>query len=163
MGKILAIAIYMVFITSNCQSQDNYSTNRKVDEKYIIPPKYVFGYSAASDSLFKLIKDFKIQPDTLFTYVASFTIKFDKNGKILNQDYSVYLPQMSDVFKKLADKLPMWVKNIDNWSPAYNKRTKKRIPNFKLYFHVDLSRKIWISINDGYGLHDLFKKEYPIR
>ncbi len=164
MLKFFCVFIFIVINVTNCQSQIDYDTYIKVNEKNIIPPKYIYGYSAVADSLFNLVASYKIPPDSIFTYAADFVLKFDKNGKIVDQNYDIYLNYMSDVFKKLPNALSGWVRKIDHWIPAYNKKTKKPIPNFKLYFSISLNHSIWITINDhrSGSLFDLFKKEYPI-
>lgn len=163
MNRLFLIFAFTVALEFNSLSQGAHYAKSELDDKTILAPKYIFGYPAVADSLFNLIISYRIPHDSIFTYIATFAIKFDKYGKIMKQNYHIYVPQMSYVFSKIADTLPVWVKRIDHWIPAYNKRTKNPIPNYTLYFVVELNTAIWISFGDKKGLKkDLYKAAYPI-
>ncbi len=120
MNRLFLIFYFTVVLEFGGLAQGGHSAQSELHDT-ILAPKYIFGYPAVADSLLNLIASYRLPHDSIFTYIAAFAIKFDKYGKIMKQDYHIYVPQMSRVFSQIADTLPVWVKTIDHWIPAYNK------------------------------------------
>jgi hypothetical protein len=142
-SKYVMIAIFSVLI------QKSYSQDLVVviKDEHISPPVFLKGKGAFTDSIFILFMYLKKKDQTFCTGSIYMNFTIGKNGKVMA--YKLFSD--STCFQG-TDRLSNWIKNISTWRPAFNKKTKKYLPDYRLHIIAtlieDYKTSIMVSVLD---------------
>ena len=150
----LVISLFFM-VDSFCQNIDKLYL-RKSEQK-IIAPQYCYGNNSILDSVYTFVKNLDIPNSSSYKQSIYFTILINNAGKII--DHKNFSSKDSSL-EKFRIALPIWLKNIDCWKAAYDKKSNKKINNYSISFMVFLGNNIKIVIRDRNSKY-LCLKEFP--